>query len=141
MLINQVLGAQEPFAFPCFAFIALLGPGFGAGRVRREVQVVVGRVCAVVRDSRVLTLLVGAFVGSPPVVARPDVLADPEAKAGFARCLPPLAYYVALRPHLDRVPPMASRVPQVEVVAMDAHTDEVLRAGRGIAPNKRGRIK
>ena len=29
MLINQVLSAQEPFAFPCFALVALLGPRNG----------------------------------------------------------------------------------------------------------------
>src|SRR5947207_5104490 len=138
MLIDQVLSAQEPFAFPCFAFVALLGPRFWAGRVRREVQVVVGWVCAVVRNSRVWALLVGAFVGGPPVVARPYVLADSEAEAGCARCLAPLAYYVSLRPHPYRVPPVASPVPQIEVVAMNAHTTEVLRHGRGIASNNCG---
>src|SRR4051812_46491671 len=141
MLIDQVLSAQEPFALPRFAFVALLGPGFGAGSVRREVQVVVGRVCAVVGDSRVLALLVGTLIGGPPVIARPDVLADSEAEASLARCLPPLPYYVSLRSHLDRVPPVGSRVPQIEVVAMDTHADKVFCASRDIAPNKRGRVK
>src|SRR5690348_5331493 len=101
MLVDQIPGAQEPLALPCFALIALLGPGFATRRVRGEVQVVVGRVCPVVRDSRVRALLVGPFVGDPPVVAGPNVFTDSEAKAGRARSLAPLAYNVAPGPHPD----------------------------------------
>jgi hypothetical protein len=132
VLIDQVLRAQEPLALPLLRFVALLGPGFLCRRMRREVEIAVGGVVAVVGYARVRALLVGALVGLPPVVAAPDVFADAEAHPLGARGLAPLADNVALGTHLDGVPAAVARVPKVEVVAVDAHADEVLRAGLAV---------
>jgi hypothetical protein len=100
VLIDQILRAQEPLALPLVRLVALLGPGLARRGMRREVEIAIGGVIAVVGNARVLALLVGALVGLPPVVAAPDMLADAEAQTRGARGLTPLADDVALWPHL-----------------------------------------
>ena len=132
VLIDQIPRAQEPLALPLLRLVALLGPGFARWHMRREIEIPIGGVIAVVGNARVATLLVGALVGLPPVVAAPDVFADAKAQPFSSRRLAPLADDVTLWPHPRRVPAVVARVPQIEVVAVDAHADEVLCAGLAV---------
>src|SRR5262249_43967088 len=56
-------------------------------------------------------------------------LADAEPKPVFSRGFLERSNNVLPRSHLDRVPTIVLRIPQIEIIVMHAHADEVLRAG------------
>ena len=64
-----------------------------------------------------------------PLVTDPQMLADAEAQSLLPRRFPPDSHDVLLRSHVHRVPARILRVPQVEVIVVHAHADEVLCAG------------
>jgi hypothetical protein len=94
------------------------------------VEVGVGGVRAVVRDSGERAGGVAEVRWGEPVVGVGEVLADTEAEAAFAGCRSPDADDVLLGAGGCGVPAwLVSGVPHVEVVVVDAHGEEVLCAG------------
>ncbi len=125
VVVDEVLDAREPLAVPGRVRAV---PLLVARRGRWVVEVGILRVGPVVRHAGERALLVGTVALLPPGEAGAEVLGDAERQALRLRGLLPVADDVAVRAHLHRVPAVVLRVPEVEVVVVDAHADEVTGA-------------
>ena len=105
--------------------VQLVDEGHARGIV---IEVGVVRIDAVAGNTGQWPGLVGAMAHGEPFVTDPQMLADAKAQTVIARRFLPQAHYVLLRPHVRRVPARVPRVPQVKVVVMHAHAEEVLCA-------------
>jgi hypothetical protein len=123
--VHEVLDAREPLALPRRVGAVPLRV---ARRRWRVIEVLPARIGAVVRHPRERAGLVAAVAVLPPGEARAQMLGDAEGQPRRPGRLLPLAHDVAVRAHLHGVPAMVLRVPQVEVVVVDTHADEIARA-------------
>ena len=62
-----------------------------------------------------------------PAVAAGEMSGYPESQPGFQSCLAPHTDQIFLGSHVDGVPTVMLRVPQIEVVVMDGARAEILR--------------
>ena len=134
--VHQLLDPVEPLLLP----LRVRAVPRRVARLGGEVvQVLPLRVRPVVGHARLRTRLVGFMAVLEPGEAGAEVLGDAEVESLLLGRLLPVADDVALRAHLHGVPLVQLRVPQVEVVVVRAHADEV--AGPGLLVHRHQPIR
>ena len=126
VLVDQVLDAGKPLQLPAWV---LAVPALVARGGRQVIEVLVLGVGAIVGNAGQGAGLVRAVAVLEPGEAGSQVLGDAEPQAELLGGLLPVADDVAVRAHVHRVPLVVRRVPEVEVVVVRAHADEVAGAG------------
>jgi hypothetical protein len=68
------------------------------------------------------------MAGSEPFVADPEMIADAEPQPVLESGLTKQSDDILLRPHLYRIPLIVFGIPKIEIIVVNAHTDEILCA-------------
>ena len=125
IVLDQIADAVVPLLLPGgILAIPALVVGGGAG----VIEIGVFRIGSVVGNAGLRALFVRSVAALKPGIACPEMLRHAEPQAVFLRRLLPISHHVAVRAHVHRIPTVIPRIPEMEIVVMRAHADEILRS-------------
>jgi hypothetical protein len=126
VLVEQVADADEPVVFPEFWRI-LCKLGFLLF-VRREIEIPKFGIVPVVGNAGHGTGLIGILIDVKPAVTPGQVFTHAEAQSICTSDITPGCHDIFLRTIIDCVPAVITRIPAIEVIAVDAERHEVFGA-------------
>ena len=125
VMVYEVFHPVEPLVLP-IGHIAIAATIERVGWMVKRTQT---RVRPIVGHAREGTMFIGAMTRLEPATAVTEMLGDAESHALLEGGLLPRADHVALWSHLQGVPAVKLRVPQIEVVTVNRLGNKVPCAG------------